>query len=143
MNRPERITAMPPSRRALLTSALASATLGAAGCGRRMNRHDSAVVRGLDFERLARGFAPLAARAAPGIFNLGVMTFDTLAVWCAEQSRRFPMGALVRAPVAAAALAEVDAGRLRLNDMITIRAIDLSPPPSRANRSEEHTSELQ
>ena len=126
---------MPPSRRALLTTALASATLGVASCGRRMNRHDSAAVRGLDFERLARGFAPMAARAAPGVLNLGVMTFDTLAVWCADQSRRFPMAGLARAPVAAAALAEVDAGRLRLNDMIAVRAVDLSPPPSRVNRA--------
>ena len=124
---------MPPSRRALLTTALASATLGAAACGRRMNRHDSAAVRGLDFERLAHGFVPLAAHAAPGTLNLGVMTFDTLAVWCADQSRRFPMAGLAKAPVAAAALAEVDAGRLKLNDMIMIRAVDRSPPPSRVN----------
>jgi len=117
----------------MLTTALASTALGAASCGRRLNRHQSAAVRGLDFERLAQGFAPLAARAAPGTFNLGVMTFDTLAVWCADQSRRFPMAGLVKAPVAAAALAEVDAGRLKLNDMITIRAVDLSPPPSRVN----------
>lgn len=119
----------------MLTTALASAALGAAGCGGRVNRHESASVRGLDFERLKRGFAPLAARAAPGVFNLGVMTLDTLTVWCADQSSRFPMLDLVKAPVAAAALAEVDAGRLKLNDMIPIRAVDLSPPPSRINRA--------
>ncbi|HLZ81966.1 MAG TPA: serine hydrolase [Caulobacteraceae bacterium] len=135
MTVPELNPVMPPSRRALLTTALAAATVGAAGCGRRLNRHPTAAVRGLDFERLTSGFAALAARAAPGTFNLGVMTFDTLAVWCANQNRRFPMGGLVRAPVAAAALAEVDAGRLKLNDMITIRAVDLSPPPSRVNRA--------
>lgn len=124
---------MPPSRRALLTTAMASVTLAAAGCGRR-NRRPAASVRGLDFDRLARGFAPLAARAAPGILNLGVMTLDTLAVWCADQNHRYPMQGLVRAPLAAAALAEVDAGRLRLNDLIPIRALDLSPSPSRINR---------
>jgi len=63
--------AMPPSRRAMLTSTLASAAIGAAGCGARVNHRQSAAARGLDFERLARGFAPLAARAAPGVFNLG------------------------------------------------------------------------
>jgi beta-lactamase class A len=124
---------MPPSRRAMLTTTLASAALSAAGCGRRVNRHDSAGVRGLDFERLAHGFAPLAARAAPGVFNVGVMTLDTLAVWCADQNHRFPMQGVVTAPLAAAALAEVDAGRLKLNDMIAVRPVDLSPPPSRIN----------
>ena len=119
----------------MLTIALASAALGAAGCGRRLNRHQSASARGLDFERLARGFAPLATRAAPGAFNLGVMTLDTLAVWCADQSRRFPMQGVVTAPLAAAALAEVDAGRLKLNDMIAVRPVDLSPPSSRINRA--------
>jgi beta-lactamase class A len=58
------------------------------------------------------------------------MTFDTLAVWCADDNRRFPMQGLIMAPVAAAALADVDAGRLRLNDMIRVRNVDLSPPPS-------------
>jgi beta-lactamase class A len=117
----------------MLTTTLAAAALGAAGCGRRLNLHQTGSVRGLDFERLARGFAPLAARAAPGVFNLGVMTLDTLAVWCADQSHRFPMQALVMAPLAAAALAEVDAGRLKLNDMIPVRGVDLSPPPGRIN----------
>ncbi|MDB5483442.1 MAG: serine hydrolase [Caulobacteraceae bacterium] len=119
----------------MLTAALASATVGATGCGGQVNRRMPASVRGLDFERLAHGFAPMAAGAAPGLLNLGVMTFDTLAVWCADQNRRFPLGGLVKAPVAAAALAEVDAGRLKLNDMITIRAVDLSPRPGRVNRA--------
>lgn len=126
---------MPPSRRTLLTTALSSAALGAAGCGGRVNRHQSAAVRGLDMEQLARGFAPLAAQAAPGVFNMGMLTFDTLAVWSADQNRRFPTLGLVGAPLAAAALAEVDAGRLRLNEMVTLRAVDLSPPPGRIDRA--------
>ena len=117
----------------MLTTTLASAALSAAGCGSGLNRHQSASARGLDFERLARGFAPLATRAAPGAFNLGVMTLDTLAVWCADQSRRFPTQGIVMAPLAAAVLAEVDAGRLRLNDVIAIRGVDLSPPSGRLN----------
>lgn len=135
MTIPEHTPAMPPSRRAILTTALAAATVSAAGCGGQVNRRMLASVRGLDFDRLKRGFALLAARAAPGILNLGVLTLDTLAVWCADQNRRFPLQGLVKAPLAAAALAEVDAGRLKLNDMIPIRAMDLSPPPSRVNRA--------
>jgi beta-lactamase class A len=124
---------MPSSRRTLLTTALSSAGLLAASCGRRLNPPMPAAVRGLDFARLAHGFAPLAARAAPGALNLGVMTLDTLAVWSADDNRRFPTQGLVTAPIAAAALAEVDAGRLRLNDMIRVRHADLSPAPSRVN----------
>jgi len=134
MTVPEPISAMPTSRRTLLTTALASATLGAAGCEPRANRAVPASVRGLDPARLAQGFASLAARAAPAVLNLGVMTLDTLAVWCADDNRRFPMQGLVMAPLAAAALAEVDAGRLKLNEAIPIRDVDLSPPPSRINR---------
>jgi beta-lactamase class A len=130
MTVPERFASMPPSRRALLTTAMASATLAAAGCGR-VNRRIPASVRGMDFGQLANGFASLAERAAPGVFNLGVMTLDTLAVWSADDNRRFAMQGLVMAPIAAAALAEVDAGRLRLNDLIRVRQVDLSPPPSR------------
>jgi beta-lactamase class A len=126
---------MPPSRRTLLTTTLASAVLGAAGCGGRADRASAAVHRGLDFGRLEHGFAPLAAAAAPAVFDLGVMTFDGPTVWCADRSRRFPAQGLVAGPVAAAALAEVDAGRLKLNDRIRIRAVDLSPPPSRINRA--------
>jgi beta-lactamase class A len=90
-------------------------------------------VRGLDFGRLAHGFPALAERAGSGVFNLGVMSLDKLAVWCADDNRRFPMMGLAKAPVAAAALAEVDAGRLRLNDTIRIGDMDLSPPPGRIN----------
>jgi beta-lactamase class A len=129
----DRFHAMPPSRRALLAAALSTAALEAAGCARRVNPPLPASVRGLDLGRLAKGFAPLAARAAPGVFNLGVMTLDTLAAWCANENGRFPLQGLATAPVAAAALAAVDAGRLRLNDVIRIRDVDLSPPPSRIN----------
>jgi beta-lactamase class A len=61
------------------------------------------------------------------------MTFGVPSVWCANENGRFPMQDLFMAPLAAAALAEIDAGRLRLNEAIAITQLDLSPPPSWVN----------
>ena len=123
---------MPASRRTLLTTLLSAGVLSAAGCAGRVNRRSHA--GGLDLERLERDFAPLAQRARPGLFGLGVMSLDVPAVWSSGPGGRFPMLGLVNAPLAAAALAEVDAGRLTLNEPLRIAAQDLSPPPSRLNR---------
>ena len=120
------------SRRALLTSFLAAGAVTAAGCHQRVGT--PAIPHGLDQARLAEGFARLAARALPAILDLGVMTLDTGSLWCADGDRRFPMQDLFMAPLAAAALAEVDAGRLRLNETLRIGPGDLSPPPGRVNR---------
>jgi beta-lactamase class A len=69
------------------------------------------------------------------VFSLGVMTFKAPAVWCSDENSRFPLQGASKAPLAAAALAEVDAGRLRMNETIRLTALDLSPPPSRLNRA--------
>jgi beta-lactamase class A len=105
--------------------------LAAAGCASRGNRRRHG--GGLDLDRLERGHRLLAARAAPGILSLGVMTLDSPAVWSADPRGPSPMQSVFKAPLAAAALAEVDAGRLTLNEIIRIGADDLSPPPSRLN----------
>ena len=123
---------MSSSRRTLLATILAAGALEAVGCTARVNRRSPPV--GLDIARLAHGFAGLAERARPSVFDLGVMTLDTPAVWCADGATRFPMRDVFMAPLAAAALAEVDAGRLRLNETLRIAQQDLSPPPSRVNR---------
>lgn len=123
---------MSSSRRTLLTAVLAAGALEAVGCSGRVNRRSPTV--SLDRARWAQGFAGLAERARPSVFDLGVMTLDTPAVWCADGTTRFPMRDVFMAPLAAAALAEVDAGRLRLNETVRLAPQDLSPPPSRVNR---------
>jgi beta-lactamase class A len=119
------------SRRVILSALLGVVATGAAGCMGKRNRREHG--RGLDMGRLARGFAPLATRARPGVLNLAVMSLDVSSVWCADSNSLFPMQDLFMAPLAAAALAEVDAGRLHLNDKLRIGPEDLSPPPSRLN----------
>jgi beta-lactamase class A len=115
----------------LTLAGLAAMGLGAAGCAPRINRRSRG--GGLDLERLARGYVRLQARAAPGTLAFGVMTLDTPAVWSSDPTFRAPMQSVFKAPLAAAALAEVDAGRLTLNETIRIGPEDLSPPPSRLN----------
>ena len=84
----------------------------------------------LDTKLLDRDFPALAARARPGFFNLGVLEERGEQVWCWNDRARMPMQSVFKAPLAAAALAEVDAGRLRLDERIHITALDLSPPRS-------------
>ena len=114
-------------RRALLT------TLGAslAGCGGRFGGAPKAGA--LDIHRLADGFAALAARARPGNFNLGVLDLHDLSQWTADPVTRFPMQSVFNAPLAAAALAQVDAGALALGERIHLTDADLSTAGGRIN----------
>lgn len=121
------IRPMTIARRTLLTTF--AATL--ASCGGTAKR---GVVRGgLDVRRLADGFAPLAARAKPGVFNLGVLDFHDLTQWSADPIGRYPMQSVFKAPLAAAALELVDAGGMALSERIHLTDADLSVSASRIN----------
>ena len=132
-----------PSARSLLISTRRDllAVLGAAGgagalaaCHGKVNRQPAK--RGLlDVEQLGQDFRALRQRAAPARFNLGVLSLAGDHVWASDSDSLFPMADLFMLPVAAAALAEVDAGRMKLGEPITIRDVDLSPPPSLINES--------
>jgi beta-lactamase class A len=114
----------------MITSLLAAGL--AAGCHGRVNRRTK--TSGLDLDRLGRLFPALADRARPGRFNLAVMSLGEPGVWSADDAGRYPLQDLAALPIAAAALAEIDLGRLTLNERLAIRPVDLSPPPSRINR---------
>jgi beta-lactamase class A len=124
---------MPTTRRRLVIAMLAATGFGVAACASPVNRRSRG--RGLDLQRLAHGYEHLQARASPGTLAFGVMTLDSPAVWSSDPNFRAPLQSVFKAPLAAAALAEVDAGRLMLNEVIRIGADDLSPPPSRLNRA--------
>ncbi|MGI9170130.1 MAG: serine hydrolase, partial [Caulobacteraceae bacterium] len=116
---------MDPVRRLLLSGALG---LGLTRCAR--PGEPPPAPGDLDTGRLDRGFSALATRARPGLFNLGVLVPRGERIWCANPSARMPMQSVFKVPLAAAALAEVDAGRLKLDERIAIGALDLSPPAS-------------
>jgi len=115
---------METARRLFLTG-LAGAV---ASCSRTASGVRTA--RAFDTKLLDRAFPALAARARPGFFNLGVLEARGEQLWCWNDQARMPMQSVFKAPLAAAALAEADAGRLKLDERIRITAMDLSPPHS-------------
>ena len=99
---------------------------GVAGCS--LRRHGALAPLKLDLTRLDREFPALAARARPAFLNAGVLIPATGQNWVWDPTARMPLQSGFKAPLAAAALAEVDAGRLRLNERIRVTSDDLSPP---------------
>ncbi len=121
------------TRRDLLTLLAAVGGAGAlSACDGRVN-HQPAKRGLLDVERLDHEFGALQRLAAPGRLNLGVLSLTGDHVWASDSDGRYPMADLCMLPVAAAALSEVDAGRMKLGEPIPIRDVDLSPPPSLVN----------
>jgi beta-lactamase class A len=114
---------MDPARRLAISGLAASAALSACA-PRRAPRLGPAV---LDTRRLTQGYAELAARARPGALGFGVGLVETGLIWVSDPSARFPLQNLLKAFLAAAALSEVDAGRLRLAEPIVLTDEDLSP----------------
>lgn len=72
----------------------------------------------------------LAERAKPAVFGFGVGLLAPAIEWISDPHARFPLQSVFKAFLAAAALADVDAGRLKLNEPITLTDEDLSPGES-------------
>ncbi len=113
---------MDPARRRVMICLGASV----AGCARRPKSALAPLV--LDRARLDREFPALAARARPAFLNAGVSIPATGQNWVWDLTARMPLQNVFEAPLAAAALADVDAGRLKLNERIRLTPDDLSPP---------------
>ncbi|MGH6967145.1 MAG: class A beta-lactamase [Phenylobacterium sp.] len=84
----------------------------------------------LDVKRLDADVRAIAKRAAPGVLGFSLMNLESGQSWTWNGERRFPMQSVFKMTVGAATLAEVDAGRMALNETISIGAKDLSPPRS-------------
>src|SRR5471030_254271 len=81
----------------------------------------------LDMERLDKEVAALAARAAPGVLGFGLMNLESGEFWVRLGDRTFPMQSVFKLPLACAVLSEVDAGRLKLAETLTLTDQTLSP----------------
>jgi beta-lactamase class A len=81
-----------------------------------------------DREDLAKQFQALADKAAPGVLGVGVRDIQTGQTVAFNGDRPFPLQSVFKAALGAAVLAEVDSRQLSLDETITIRDIDLSPP---------------
>jgi beta-lactamase class A len=134
----------------MTTSRRQALTLAAAGALAACQRHRLIAAvksRPMDTALLSRTFPALAARALPGVFVLGVMDLQTTTAWYWDTARGFPLGAAAAAPIATAALAQVDAGQLSLTEPVTYTSLDLSPPPSLLARDwpnppDRHTAQI-
>ncbi len=120
-----------PTRRDIFLGSLALAGLGEVGCAPRAEAPPKSGP--LDVRRLADGVPPLAARARPGLLNLAVQELGAGAPFVADPAGLYPLAGVAKLPIAAATLALVDAGRLRLDTRIELTVAELAPPPSRIN----------
>ncbi|MDO9335067.1 MAG: class A beta-lactamase [Caulobacter sp.] len=78
---------------------------------------------------LDKGITQLADRI-DGRLEVAVQNLDGGEIWARNAEQTFPLQSVFKAPLGAAVLSEVDAGRLSLNEAITIEDMELSPPLS-------------
>lgn len=114
------------SRRSVLAAAPAG-LLGA--CEPKMPMTVSTTPK-LDIEGLLRAVDGIAAAARPGELGVGLMNLESGQSFLTNPDRPFPMQSVFKLPLAAAALAEVDAGRLAMTERLTILGEQLSPQHS-------------
>ncbi|CAN7356840.1 class A beta-lactamase [Phenylobacterium sp. LjRoot225] len=112
-------------RRQLLIGAGA---LTLAACRPRMASMTAARTPPLDMTRLNREVADIAVRVQPGVLGVGMTNLDSGEVFTFDGDRRFPLQSVFKAPLAAAVLAETDAGQLSLDEAFSLKPMDLSPP---------------
>jgi beta-lactamase class A len=111
------------ARRGVLVGAGA---LALAGCSKGGPLTASRTPR-LNMKRLDAEVAAIAQRAAPGVLGFALMNLESGEFWVRLGDRAFPMQSVFKLPLGAAVLSEIDVGRLRLDETLTIRPEDLSP----------------
>ncbi|MGH7024882.1 MAG: class A beta-lactamase [Caulobacteraceae bacterium] len=110
-------------RRLALVS-LAGAALAACQPKRPANASGPAT---LDTARLSGEFPAIAARARPGVLGFGVALLSPAIAWVSDATARFPLQSVFKVFLAATALAEVDAGRMKLGEPILVTRQNLTP----------------
>lgn len=83
----------------------------------------------LDIKVLDKGITQLADRVE-GRLEVAVQNIDGGETWARNAEQTFPLQSVFKAPLGAAVLAEVDSGRLSLDEVLTISDMELSPPLS-------------
>lgn len=114
------------SRRGLLAAAPAGLL---AACDPKMPVTVSTTPK-LGIEGLTRAVDEIAAQVRPGALGVGLMNLESGQTFLRADDRPFPMSGVAILPLAAAAFAEIDAGRMSLPERITILEEQLSPGPS-------------
>jgi beta-lactamase class A len=82
----------------------------------------------LDAALLDKEIATIAERAQPAMLEVAVQNLDGGEMWAWNGDRAFPLQSVFKAPLGAAVLAQVDAGKLSLDEVVTLAEKDISPP---------------
>jgi beta-lactamase class A len=114
------------SRRALLTALFVLPLLTACGEKPMLGQEEPAMKP----KHLQKAIQAIADRAAPAVLGVAVEDLGTRQLWTFNGDRPFPLGGAARIPILAAVMAETAAGRLPPDEIIPVRDVDLSPPPS-------------
>jgi len=83
-----------------------------------------------DMQAMAREVKAIVEAAKPAEVTVAFMDPENAEVWSHYGDTPVPMQDLAVLPLAAAVLAEVDEGRLSLDEVLVIQETDLSPQPS-------------
>jgi len=85
----------------------------------------------IDAALLDQEIGVLADRPPPATIRVAVQNPHGGEMWAWNGDKAFPMQSVFKAPLGAAVLAEVDAGRLSLDEVITLAEPDISPAHSK------------
>lgn len=114
------------SRRAVLTALLALPLLHACGEKPMLGQEEPAIQP----KRLQKRIEQIAVRAQPAVLGVAVEDLGTRQLWAFNGDRPFPLGGAARIPILAAVMAETETGGLSEGEILRVRDVDLSPPPS-------------
>lgn len=114
------------SRRAVLTALLALPLLHACGEKPMLGQEEPAIKP----KRLQKRIEAIAARAQPAVLGVAVEDLGTRQLWAFNGDRPFALGGAARIPILASVMSEIETGGLSETEILSVRDVDLSPPPS-------------
>jgi beta-lactamase class A len=80
----------------------------------------------IDLAGLERAVSVIAADARPGVLGVGLMNLESGESYLFNPERPFPMQSIVKLPLGAAVLSEMDDGRLKLEERVVLNENQLS-----------------
>lgn len=82
----------------------------------------------IDITGFDQAVTRIAAACVPGVLGVGLLNLESGETYLFNGARLFPMQSVFKLPLAAAFLAEADAGRAALDELFVLTEEQLSPP---------------